>query len=389
LVRPTFPFHTPPQLDGDPEAEALLEIGPVVRGDMGPTKVWLAASYQAVRQVLADDRFSREAATRPGGPVTTPVAADPLLLTSMEGERHARVRKLMTQAFTARMMERLQPRVQSIVDSLLDGLTSPADLVEGLAKPLPTMVICDLLGVPHDRAEDVRRWARQLLANTLTDDLRNAAHEAQAFLDELVREKRENPDDALISAMVAANDEGDHLTHDELLTNIQGVLAAGHHTTICKLGNSFVTLLRHPDQLQLLRDDPKLIGRAVEELLRYSRLFSSAQPRVTTEPVVLEGVPIGAGEPVLPVVTAANRDPEAFPDPHRFDITRHGPAPHLGFGHGPHFCLGAQLARMELRVALSTTIARLPDLRLAVAPEDLTYDPKQELRALEALPVTW
>jgi cytochrome P450 len=388
-VRPTFPFRTPPSLDHDPEALALLEHGPVVRADMGPIKVWLAVSYRAVRQVFADDRFSREAATRPGGPVTTPVAANPLTITSMEGARHTRVRRLMAQAFSVRVMERLEPRVQSIVDALLDDLATPADLVEGLAKPLPTMVICDILGAPYADAPDIQRWARQLMAHTLTDELRTAERDVQSYLDGLVREKRANPDGTLISTMVAANDDGDHLTHAELLTNLQGVLTAGHHTTICQLGNSFVTLLRHPDQLRLLRDDPTLITRAVEELLRYSRLFSSSQPRVTTEPVVLEGVPIDEGDAVLPVVTAANRDPEAFPDPNRFNITREGPAPHVGFGHGPHFCLGAQLARMELRVAIGTTLKRFPGLHLAAAPEDLTYDATQELRALDALPAAW
>jgi cytochrome P450 len=389
-VQPTFPFQTPPSLDNDPEADALLEQGPVLPAKMGPIDVWLALSYPAVRQVFADSRFSREAATRPGGPVTTPVAANPLLITSVEGKRHVRVRTLMAQAFSPRMVARLEPRVQSIVDSLLDGLSSPADLVQGLTTPLPTMVICEMLGVPYSDAPDIRRWTQRLMINTLTpEEVRTAENDVQGYLDGLVQQKRANPDDGLISAMVAANDEGDYLSHAELLANLQGVLTAGHDTTIHQLGNSFVTLLRHPGQLRMLRSEPALIGPAVEELLRFCRLFSSSQPRVTTEPVVLDGVPLGADEAVLPIVTAANRDPAVFPDPGRFDITRDGAAAHLGFGHGPHFCLGAQLARMELRVVIGSTFKRFPGLHLAADPDDLSYDTDQALRALDALPVAW
>lgn len=385
----TFPFQTPPHLDHDPEAQALLAQGPVVLASMGPIDIWLALSYPAARQVLADDRFSREAATRPGGPVKTPVAANPLIVASMEGTRHARVRKLMAQAFSPRMVDRLESHVQSIVDELLDDLSSPADLFAGLCTPLPTMVICELLGAPYADSDDIRHWARRLFRHTMTpDEVRAAEQDIQAYLAALVAEKRSNPDDALISAMAAAQDEGDHLTEAELLANLQGLLIAGHDTTVNQLGNSFVTLFRHPDQLALLRDDPSLTSRAVDELLRYTRLFSAVEPRVTTEPVELAGVHLQAGEPILPVVTAANRDPAVFEDPDRLDITRTGP-PHIGFGHGPHFCLGAQLARLELRTAISSTIKRFPGLHLTTDPDTLTYDTGHILRSLNTLPVAW
>ncbi|MBP2328643.1 cytochrome P450 [Kibdelosporangium banguiense] len=148
----------------------------------------------------------------------------------------------------------------------------------------------------------------------------------------------------------------------------------------------FVTLFRHPDQLQLLRDAPSLAGRAVEELMRYTKLVSSAQPRVTTEPVELAGVRLPQDAPVVPVLNATNRDPSVYPQPERLDLTRDAP-PHVGFGHGPHFCLGAQLARLELRTALATTVKRFPHLRLAVDPDTLTYDTGSVLRSLTALPV--
>lgn len=158
-MRPTFPFQTPLSLDNDPEAVALLAQGPVMLASMGPVEVWLALSHQAVRQVLSDSRFSREAATRPGGPVNTPAGTNPLVVAGMDGARHARVRKLMAQAFSPRMIDRLEQRIQSIVDSLLDDLSSPAELVEALAVPMPTMVICELLGAPYaDCSPAPSRW---------------------------------------------------------------------------------------------------------------------------------------------------------------------------------------------------------------------------------------
>ncbi len=389
-MRPTFPFNTPHHLDNEPEAEALLAQAPVVLATMGPQDVWLALSHKAVRQVLSDSRFSREAAMLPGGPVKLSVAADPLLITSLDGERHTRLRKLMSQAFSPRMVDQLQPRVQSIVDSLLDSLDPTADLVAGLCAPLPLMVICELLGVPYSEAKAIRGWTRRLFVTNITpEQLRTAQGEMQDWLAALVRQKRAKPDNALISAMVAANDAGDHLTEPELLANLEGLLIAGHETTVNQLGNSFLTLLRHPDQLALLRSSPDLIGPAVEELLRYSRLFPSAEVRVTTEPVELEGVQVGAGEPVLPVIVAANRDPGVYPDPGRFDITREGPAAQVAFGHGPHFCLGAQLARREMRVAIGSVVKRHPGLRLAVDESELAYVPELVFRGLRELPVTW
>lgn len=389
-MQATFPFTTPRHLDNEPEAEALLAQAPVVLATMGPADIWLALSHKAVRQVLSDSRFSREAATRPGSPLKLSVAADPLLITSLEGERHARVRRLMAQAFSPRMVDQLQPRVQGIVDSLLDSLEPTADLVAGLCAPLPLMVICELLGVPYADADAIRAWTRRLFVTDITaEQLQTAQAEMQDWLADLVRHKRAQPDDGLISAMVAANDEGDHLTGAELLANLEGLLIAGHETTVNQLGNSLLTLLRHPDQLALLHSSPDLIGPAVEEMLRYSRLFTSAEVRVTTEPVLLEGVQLEANQLVLPVIVAANRDPGVYPDPGRFDITRQGPSAHLAFGHGPHFCLGAQLARREMGVAIGSLVRRHPDLRLAIDESELAYVEELVFRGLRTLPVTW
>lgn len=386
----TFPFTTPRSLDNEPEAQELLASqGPVVLAKMGPIDIWLALSYAACRQVLTDPRFSREEATRPGGPVTIPSAANPLVLTSMEGRKHARTRKLVASAFSPRMVAALEPRVQTIVDTLLDSLESPADLVEGLCAPLPTMVICELLGAPYSDAPDIRRWTGVLMTSVLTpEELRQAENDMQGYLADLVEEKRLRPDDALITALVAAHDEGGHLTSAELLANLQMLLAAGHDTTVNQLGNSLLTLLRHPAELQRLVDDPTLIGSAIDELLRYSRLMAATLPRVTTEAVELDGVALEAGAAVLPILSAANRDPAVFPDPDRLDLSRDDAAP-VAMGHGPHYCLGAQLAKLELRVAITSVLKRFPGLRLAVDESELTYRMETNVRALNRLPVTW
>lgn len=384
----TFPFTTPRSLDNEPEAQELLASrGPVVPATMGPIPIWLALSYAACRQVLTDPRFSREEATRPGGPVTVPSGANPLVLTSMEGRKHARTRKLVASAFSPRMVALLEPRVQSIVDSLLDN--QPTDLVAGLCVPLPTMVICELLGAPYSDAPDIRRWTGRLMTARLTpEELREAEDDMQGYLADLVEEKRLRPDDQLITALVLAHDEGGHLTSSELLANLQLLLAAGHDTTVNQLGNSLLTLLRHPAEMQRLIDSPALIDTAVDELLRFSRLMAATLPRVTTEAVELDGVKLEAGAAVLPIISAANRDPSVFPDPDRLDLGRDDAAP-LAMGFGPHYCLGAQLAKLELRIALTSVLKRFPGLRLAVDESELTYRMETNVRALDSLPVAW
>lgn len=384
----SFPFTTPRSLDDEPEAQELLASGgSVVPASMGPITIWLALSYAACRQVLTDPRFSREEATRPGGPVTIPSGANPLVLTSMEGRKHARTRKLVAAAFSPRMVATLEPRVQAIVDSLLDA--GPTDLVAGLCVPLPTTVICELLGAPYSDAPDIRRWTGRLMTARLTpDELREAEHDMQGYLADLVEFKRLQPDDKLITALVAVHDEGGHLTSAELLANLQLLLAAGHDTTVNQLGNSLLTLLRHPAEMRRLIDSPALINTAVDELLRFSRLMAATLPRVTTEAVELDGVRLDAGAAVLPIISAANRDPSVFPDPDRLDLGRADAAP-LAMGFGPHYCLGAQLAKLELRVALTSVLKRFPGLRLAVDESELAYRMETNVRALVSLPVAW
>lgn len=390
----TYPFDTPAGSEVEPEGLRLLAMGQVARASMNGYPVWLALAYPAVRQVLSDPRFSREAAASGDGPVANPAAANPDFLSSMDPPKHTRVRRMVANAFSPRMVERLQPSIQAIVNALLDGLVDhgkPADLVGLLAEPLPIMVICQLLGVPIEDRPQIRQWAGKLVADTAVPpaEIAAAMHQVNAYLDELIAMKRRSPDDALISALIAVNDQGDRLTAAELTANLQLLLIAGHETTVSQLGNCVVTLFRHPDQAALLTSRPELLDGAVDELLRYSRLFSAVLPRVATEEVSLGDTVIRPGEVVVPLISVANRDPAAFDEPNRFDITRTGPAPHTAFGHGPHFCLGAQLARLELRIALGELWRRFPALAPAVELDDLEWKSGLAIRSLRALPVTW
>ncbi|MEU0877648.1 cytochrome P450 [Lentzea sp. NPDC005914] len=387
----TFPFTLNPHLDEDPEPQRLLEEGhKVVAATMGPMELHLALSYQAVRQVLTDPRFSRAEAVRPGGAITmTRSAANPLVLTSMDPPKHTRTRKLVASAFSPRMIDALEPEVQRIVDDLLDSFAPPVDLVPLYNETIPIMVICALLGVPYADRDQIRVWSADLMSQTISPEGTRAAEQAvQGYMKTIAEKKRVEPDDALISALVRVHDEdGDSLSEPELLANLQMLLVAGHETTVNQLGNSIVTLLRHPEQLALLLEQPSLIGQAVDELLRYTRLFAGTLPRVTTEEVELDGVLVPAGAAVVPMISAANRDPSVFPNPHTFDITRSGAAAQLGLAHGPHYCLGAQLAKMELRVALLSLFTRFPGLRLE--SDELTYRQGRGSRVLESLAVTW
>lgn len=390
----TYPFDTPAGAHIEPEGLRLLADGPMARARMDGNDVWLALGYQAVRQVLTDPRISREAATRPGGAVTNRAANNPELLVSMDPPRHTRIRRLMAKAFSPRMVGRLTPRVQDIVDGLLDDVVAagpPVDLLRMVAEPLPIMVICELLGVPPDKRAQIRGWADRMIAETAytPTEIAEAIKGIDAYLGTLVAAKRENPDDALMTALINVNDAGNHLSPTELVSNVQLLLIAGHETTVGQIGIGVFTLFQHPDQARLLTERPELLPGAVDEILRHTRLVAATLPRIALADVEVADVVIRAGEAVIPVVSVANRDPAAYDDPNRFDITRDGPAPHVAFGHGPHFCLGAHLAQLELQAAVGTLLRRFPTLAPAVPLADLRWKTGLSVRALHALPVTW
>jgi cytochrome P450 PksS len=299
---------------------------------------------------------------------------------------------LVSQAFTPRLVEQLRPRVQALADRLLDRVRGRGhvDLIRAYALPLPTTVIAELLGVPAADRRQFHRWSSALFPASRWG-LMLAIPNALAlfhYLRRQVRRCRADPRSDLLSALARVEEAGDTLSEEELVAMASLLLVAGHETTVNLIGNGTLALLQHPDQLARLRGDPSLLPMAVEELLRYASPLESAMERYAREDVAVAGVTIPRGEMVGPVVASANRDERQFANPDRLDLTR-DPNPHLAFGLGTHFCLGAALARLEGQIALGTLLRRFPDLRLAVPPRELRWRPGLVLRGLEALPVAF
>jgi cytochrome P450 len=311
--------------------------------------------------------------------------------------RHTRLRLLVNKAFTPGAVAALGPFIQRFVDDVLDtvGPRGRMDVIRDLAYPLPATVIAEMLGVPHEDRDRFKRWsddttalAGNLPGNLPEDVLRRAVEgmrELRAYFAGIVAQRRVEPRDDLISALVKAQEEGERLNEAELLANVVLLLNAGHETTTNLIGNGTLALLRHPDQLRRLREDPALIPTAVEELLRYDSPVQFTS-RVLKADLTLGGEQLRAGQTVLLLLGAANRDPAQFPDPDRLDVGR-ADNKHLSFGLGSHFCLGAPLARLEGRIVFEMLLRRLPGLRLAgPAP---VYRQNFNLRGLEALEVAF
>ncbi|MEU7740372.1 cytochrome P450 [Nonomuraea sp. NPDC049158] len=391
-----YPLGMPYQLELDDTYGWLREHEPLARIQLPYGEpAWLATRYDDVRTVFADPRFSRAAAVGRDAPRMYPEPV-PGGLSDLDPPEHTRMRRLIGQAFTARRVELLRPRAEEIVEDLLDRLAAqgpPADLVEGYAVPLPATMICELLGVPYEDRATFRSWADAYMTTTAIPLEEKTARLAAlgGYLARLVARRRESPTDDLIGALVRARDERDSLSEEELIGFLMTLLAAGYETTASQIANFTYALLTHPDQLALLREGQVDLADAVEELLRYVPVTATAAtfiPRYATEDVALEGGTVRANEPVFAAYYAANRDPRVFEDPERLDLTRK-PQPNFAFGHGPHFCPGAALARMELQVALAALLRRLPGLRPAVAGEELSWKSGMVIRGPVSLPVTW
>jgi cytochrome P450 len=362
--------------------------------------VWLVTRYEDVLAVLKDERFVknwREVITPEQLAQIPPVpeVMEPLSKNMLDTDPpdHERLRSLVSKAFTPRLIERMRPRVQAIADSLLDAVQDRGemDLIDDYAFPLPITVIAELLGVPTEDRNSFREWSNAAVSgNTTQEYLENVLiPHMTAFTDylrALCEEKRKNPGEDLISALVQAEEAGDKLSEDELLGMVFLLLVAGHETTVNLIGNGMLALLQHPDQLGKLREDPSLIKPAVEELLRYDGPVETSTERFAREDVALGETVIPKGEMVLVVLAAADRDPERFADPDELDITRMDNR-HLAFGKGIHHCLGAPLARMEGQIAISTLLERMPSLRLKGSSDPLSWRPGLILRGLRGLPV--
>jgi cytochrome P450 len=362
--------------DPYPRYARLREIAPVVRADDGALVVTRYAECTAVVRDARLGHLPPDMLAFLGLPDWADHPALKQLFTSMllmNPPDHTRLRRLVSSTFTARRVQELRPAISAMVDDLLDGMSGEVDIVDAFAFPLPVNVIGELLGVPApDRAQFqtlVRDWTQVL--EIITPEVLATADPAAAairdYLADLVAERRRSPRADLISALVAAEESGDQLTEDELLTNAGLLFAAGFETTTNLLSNGLAALLEHPAQADLLRDEPGLAVGAVEELLRYDTPVQLAS-RVVMADVELAGVPVGAGNRVVAYLGSGNRDAERFADPDRLDLTRGDSAP-LSFGGGIHYCLGAPLARLEAQIALPALLRRFPKLALSTRPE--------------------
>ena len=307
---------------------------------------------------------------------------------------HTRLRKLVSKAFTPRAVEAMAPRIQSVVSSLLDAAAERGsmDVVADLAFPLPVVVIAEMLGVPLEDQEQLKPWSADL-ARTI-DPILTPEVVARAgmsgmmfinYLNHLIDERRARPQDDMLSRLIAVEDEGETLRHDELLLMILLLFVAGHETTQNLIGNGMLALFRHPDQMARLRDDPSLVKNAVEEMLRWDPPVQLTG-RHLLEDAEFGGVVVPQGYTALTLLAAANRDPSVFDDPARFDVARPNAARNISFGHGIHHCLGAALARMEATSAIGALLQRFPAIELA-DPEPPHRD-TFTLRGLTSLPVT-
>ncbi|MFP5020112.1 cytochrome P450 family protein [Pseudonocardia phyllosphaerae] len=372
---------------------------------MGSPPAVMVTRHDDVRTVLTDPRFVTD-------PELAGNAADPMraaifeqlgisadlaqyllrnILTT-DGAEHARLRKLVSRAFTVKRVQGLRPRVEEITAALLDRMAAadgPVDLVEAFAYPLPITVICELVGVPEDQRPQWHEWGRDMVAlnpERTPTVLRAAVDHVQ----ELVAARRAAPADDLISGLVRAQeDDGDRLSDTELVTMVFALVMAGHETTAHLITNAVLTLLIHPGQLAVLREDPELWPRAVNELMRLRGPVQFTQFRYPAEDLELGGTTIARGTPVIAGLLPANHDPRAYDHPDELDVRRYaGPGDgHLGFGQGPHYCLGAALARQEGEVALRMLFDRFPDLALAVPASEIVWEPRPGFSSVAELPV--
>jgi cytochrome P450 len=357
--------------------------------------IWFALGHADVTALLRHPNLSTDeshAATEAGRTEEDPNRTRSLLF--MDPPDHTRLRGLVARAFTPRRIDDLRAATAAIAAELVDVMASqqgPVDLVQSFAYPLPVRVICALLGVPPEDEAIFTAWSRGIARSVDPSILRTPEIDAgiaearaglRAYLGNLLAARRRTPGDDLLSALAAVDADGDRITSREVVALAQLLLVAGHETTVNLIGNGMLALLRAPEQLALLRRSPELVGPAVDEFLRFDGPVQITQ-RVVIRDMEVVGCPVKAGDEIMLVLGAANRDPAAFAEPHRLDVTRDAKR-HVAFGGGIHHCLGAALARMEGQIAFGALLDRFPRLELAGTP---TRRPTFTLRGLETLPV--
>ena len=365
------------------------------------SRTWLVTRHEDVLAILKDPRFTKNyLRIAPADYAASLTRVDRFMMNNLLGldpPDHTRLRALVQKAFSPRLIRSLRPRIQAIADELLDAVQEQGqmELIADYAFPLPIRVIAELLGIPPEDKEKFRRWSLLVTRPHRSQEARQADQEELlsfiAYLTKLRQQRLREPREDLLSALVRAEENEDRLSEIELYSMLMLLIVAGHETTVNLIGNGVLALLRHPQQLARLRAQPELIHSAIEELLRYDSPVESSTDRFALEEVSFGGHQIARGERVLVIIGSANRDCTLFGDrAAELDIAREE-NPHLAFGHGIHYCLGAALARMEGAIAIQTLLARAPNLRLAVSEETLSIRPSISdlLRGYRAIPVRW
>jgi cytochrome P450 len=407
--RPLDLYADEVRADPYPLLTELREAAPVHWVSQHGLESWIVTRYDEVRFVLGDSRFIKQpdqipdALRRYKAALGSPVESEVRSLLGTDPPDHTRLRRLVGKAFTPRRVDQLRGRIQEITDTLLDAAGGRSDdgvvdLVEAVTTPLPITVISELVGVPAEDRPDFRLWSDALLLVPRDEqghrNRQGGADALRGYFTDLVAQRRRamrpelapdaQPD--LTSALLTARDEGGRLSEQELISMLMVVLAAGYETTGNMIGNGLLALFDWPEERRRLQQEPSGLRLAVEELLRFDGSVTQPTLRVAREDVEVGGVAIPAGSVVVAMLTAANRDPRRFPEPDRFDPAREE-NPHVAFGHGIHFCLGAPLARLELEIVLGATLRRFPDMELACARSEVPWRPSALLRGPAALPV--
>ena len=391
---PTMPFDDPSVLEISPHYQWLQDEEPIsrVRTPAGDA-AWLVTRYDDVKALLGDERLGRSHPNPQAAPryAAGTLAGGPIMDADTEKNDHANVRRVISRPFAGRRMRGLQPVIESVVRDLVDDLVRlgpPVDLHERFSLPLPERVLCELFGLPREDRQVFSQPVRDALSMHDPDRALAALGELTVYVQALIERKRRNPDEHLLSELIAVADERGDIGDALLTLTVDALLIAGQTTMTGRLDLGVLLLLQHPDQVRVLLRDPALVPAAAEEALRLTQPPWDLPLRYAKTDLDHRGVSIRAGELVLLALASANRDPRVFPDPHRFDLTR-SPNPHLAFGHGPASCVGAALARIEMQVAIQTLFSRLPTLRLA-APIDQLQARRDVLGGgLVSLPVTW
>ncbi|MFE2727641.1 cytochrome P450 [Kitasatospora sp. NPDC059327] len=387
-----YPFGDPGRLHLSPSyaaartGEGLARVQPPFGG-----QAWLATRYEDVKTVMADPRFSRAASIAENTPRLVPFMPPPDTIMALDPPHHTRLRRVLNQAFTMRRVEVLRPRIQEITDELLDAIAKgpgKADLVHSFALPVSLIVITELLGVPYEDREKFGAWVGAIFSmETPPEVVQQSNIDLMTYLAGLIAQRREQPAEDLLSILVQARDENDRLTEQEMIGLGAAVLMAGYEVTSHHLGSLTYALLADPAKLAELQADLGLVPQAIEEMLRFvPPAVGEGMTRIATEDVELGGVLVKAGDAVLPSTMAANRDAEVFEDAEVMDFHR-AKNPHLSFGHGPHHCVGANLARLELQIAITSLLKRFPALRLDGTVDDVPWDTASVWSGPRELPV--